>query len=46
MEEYGLPGCLLLYIIGMFIFTAYRIRQKLKASSSIAQKSNIVKKTQ
>ena len=44
MTEYGLPGCLLLYIIGMFIFTAYRIRQKLKASSSIAQKSNIVKK--
>jgi hypothetical protein len=44
MEEYGLPGCLLLYIIGMFIFTASRIRQKLKASSSIAQKSNIVKK--
>ena len=44
MTEYGLPGCLLLYIIGMFIFTAYRIRQKLKASSSIAHKSNIVKK--
>ena len=44
MTEYGLPGCLLLYIIGMFIFTAYRIRQKLKASSSIAQKSSIVKK--
>jgi hypothetical protein len=44
MEKYGLPGCLVLYIIGMFIFTAYRIRQKRKASSSIAQKSNIVKK--
>ena len=44
MTEYGLQGCLLLYIIAMFIFTAYRIRQKLKASSSIAQKSNIVKK--
>jgi hypothetical protein len=44
MEKYGLPGCLSLYIIVMFIFTAYRIRQKLKASSSIAQKSNIVKK--
>ena len=44
MTEYGLPGCLFLYIIAMFIFTAYRIRQKLKASSSIAQKSNIVKK--
>jgi hypothetical protein len=27
----------------MFSFTAYRIRQKLKASSGIAQKSNIVK---
>ena len=44
MEKYGLPGCLFLYIIVMFIFTAYRIRQKLKASSSIAQKSNSVKK--
>jgi hypothetical protein len=44
MEQYGLPGCLLLYIIAMFSFTAYRIRQKLKASSSIVQKSNIVKK--
>ncbi|CAB3993845.1 Hypothetical predicted protein [Paramuricea clavata] len=44
MEKYGLRGCLLLYIIAMFSFTAYRIRQKLKASSSIAQKSNIVKK--
>jgi hypothetical protein len=43
MEQYGLSGCLFLYIIVMFSFTAYRIRQKLKASSSIAQKSNIVK---
>jgi hypothetical protein len=43
MKEYGLPCCLLLYNIVMFIFTAYRIRQKLKASSSIAQKSNMVK---
>ena len=44
MTEYGLSGCLFLYIIVTFSFTAYRIRQKLKASSSIAQKSNIVKK--
>ena len=44
MEQYGLQGCLFLYIIATFSFTAYRIRQKLKASSSIAQKSNIVKK--
>jgi hypothetical protein len=44
MEKYGLPGCVSLYIIATFSFTAYRIRQKLKASSSIAQKSNIVKK--
>jgi amino acid transporter len=44
MEQYGLPGCLFLYIIATFSFTAYRIRQKLKASSSIKQKSNIVKK--
>jgi amino acid transporter len=44
MEKYGLLSCLLLYIIAMFSFTAYRIRQKLKESSSIAQKSNIVKK--
>jgi hypothetical protein len=44
MEKYGPPGCLFLYIIATFSFTAYRIRQKLKASSSIAQKSNIVKK--
>ena len=35
---------LLLYIIEMFSFSAYRLRQKLKASSSIAHwKSNIVK---
>ncbi|CAB4031885.1 Hypothetical predicted protein, partial [Paramuricea clavata] len=44
MEQYGLPGCFALYICVTFSFTAYRIRQKLKASSSIAQKSNIVKK--
>ena len=37
MEKYGLPSCLLLYIIAMFSFTAYRIRQKLKESNSIAQ---------
>ena len=44
IEKFGLPCCLLLYVITMFIFTGYRIHQKLKASSSIAQKSNIVKK--
>ncbi|CAB3995306.1 Hypothetical predicted protein, partial [Paramuricea clavata] len=44
MEKFGLSGCLGLSIAVMFSFTAYRIRQKLKASSSIAQKSNIVKK--
>ena len=44
IEAYGLSFCLLLYIIIMFIFTAYRIRKKLKASSNIAQKSNIVRK--
>ena len=44
IEKFGLPCCLLLYIITMFIFTGYRIHQKLKASSSIAQKSNIVQK--
>ncbi len=43
VEQHGLPGCLMLFIIVMFIFTAYQIRKKLKASSSIAQKSNIVK---
>ena len=43
VDVFGLQGCLLLYIVVMFIFTAYRIRQKLKASSSIAQKSNIRK---
>ena len=41
VDVFGLQGCLLLCIVVMFIFTAYRIRQKLKASSSIAQKSNI-----
>ncbi|CAB4002242.1 Hypothetical predicted protein [Paramuricea clavata] len=44
VDVYGLQGFLLLYIIGMFIFTAYRIRQKLKTSRNIAQKSNVVKR--
>ena len=44
MEEFGLPCCLLLYIITMFIITSYRIHEKLKASRTIAQKSNIVRK--
>ena len=44
VDIYGIQGCLLLYITGMFIFTAYRIRQKLKASRNIAQKSNVVKR--
>ncbi|CAB4018002.1 Hypothetical predicted protein [Paramuricea clavata] len=44
VDVYGLQGCVLLYIIGMFIFTVYRIRQKLKASRNIAQKSNVVKR--
>ncbi|XP_028395155.1 uncharacterized protein LOC114519254 [Dendronephthya gigantea] len=43
VENYSVPGCLLLYIITMFIFTAYRIRKKLRASNSIVQRSNIVK---
>ena len=43
IDVYGFQGCLVLYILVMFFFTAYRIRQKLKASSSIAQKSNIAK---
>jgi hypothetical protein len=43
VDVYGLQGCLLLYIIGMFVLTSYRIRQKLKASRNIAQKSNIRK---
>ena len=43
VDVYGLQGCLLLYIIGMFVLTAYQIRQKLKASRNIAQKSNIRK---
>ena len=42
-DVYGFQGCLVLYVLVMFFFTAYRIRQKLKASSSIAQKSNIAK---
>ena len=44
MEEFGLPCSLLLYIIIMFIITSYRIHKKLKASRTIAQKSNIVRK--
>ena len=44
VDVYGIQGCLLLHIIGMFIFTAYRIRQKFKASRNIAQKSNVVKR--
>ena len=44
MEEFGLPCCLLLYIITMFIITSYRIHEKLKASRTIAQKSNVVRK--
>ncbi len=43
IDVYGFQGCLVLYVLVMFFFTAYRIRQKLKVSSSIAQKSNIAK---
>lgn len=43
VDVYGIQGCLLLYIIIMFVFTAHRIRQKLKESSDMAKKSNIVK---
>ncbi len=43
IDVYGFQGCLVLYVLVMFFFTAYRIRQKLKASSSIAQKSNLAK---
>ena len=43
IDVYGFQGCLVLYVLVMFFFTAYRIRQKLKASSSFAQKSNIAK---
>ena len=43
LEQYGLPFGFLLGIIVMFSYTAYRIRQKLKASNSITQKSNIAK---
>ena len=46
IEKFGLPCCLLFYNIIMFIFTGYRIRQKLRASRSIAEKSNIVRKRQ
>lgn len=40
---YVLPSCFVLYIIVMFIFTAYQIHKKLKASNTIAQKSNLLK---
>ena len=43
IDVYGFQGCLVLYVIVIFFFTAYRLRQKLKASSGIAQKSNIAK---
>ena len=43
IDVYGFQGCLVLYVLVMFFLTAYRIRQKLKASSRIAQKSNIAK---
>ncbi len=43
IDVYGFQGCLVLYVLVMFFFTAYRIRQKLKASSHIAQKSNLAK---
>ena len=43
IDQLGLPFGILLGIIVMFSYTAYRIRQKLKASNSITQKSNIVK---
>ena len=43
VENYGFPACISLYIIAMFIFTAYGIRKKLRASNSIVQRSNIVK---
>ncbi len=43
IDVYGFQGCLVLYVLVMFLFTAYRIRQKLKTRSSIAQKSNIAK---
>ena len=46
IEKFGLSCCLLFYNIIMFIFTGYRIRQKLRASRSIAEKSNIVRKRQ
>ena len=44
VDVYGIQGCLMLYIAITFIFTAYKIRQKLKAGQSIAQKSNVVKR--
>ena len=44
MEKFGLPCCLLLYTIIMFVFTTRRICNKLKASRSIVQRSNAVRK--
>ena len=44
VDVYGIQGCLMLYIVITFIVTAYKIRQKLKAGQSIAQKSNVVKR--
>ena len=44
VDAYGIQGFLMLYIVITFIFTAYEIRQNLKAGQSIAQKSNIVKR--
>ena len=43
VDVYGVQGFLMLYIVVTFILTAYKIRQKLKAGQSIAQKSNVVK---
>jgi hypothetical protein len=43
VDVYGLQGCILLCTIVMFVFTAYQIRKKLKASCSIALNSNIRK---
>ena len=43
IDQLGLPFGILFCIIVMFSYTAYRIRQKLKESNSILQKSNIVK---
>ena len=43
VDVYGLQGCLLLYIIVIFISTASNINQKLKAKKCTAQKSVIRK---